>query len=287
MASAIRLAVSQLPELTRRLERFFPLSLKAYYLAQSVHGGQWSGVEFVVDDWPDFGALVYRPAKGSDGKHFSKFTAKNYGLYGESRERLTRLLSIPGIVNWEKDAIFSAVRVETELDALRDATGERGKLVDGEPARMYYREIDEQLPDCSLPDGWTATKIPQDAVGKLMQNWAFGTTEGAEEYIKQCLQFPSCALWDAKGEMMGCLMSHEYGSNGLLFVDKSVRRQGVALELAHRLQKAMLEAGRKNTFVYAAYSNEAAHQFAHATGFSVVPKGDSLRCYYTPASAKL
>ncbi|KAK6196304.1 hypothetical protein SNE40_001554 [Patella caerulea] len=228
-----------LPELLRKLKDGLPESYKEYSHVKNTIEKKWTSVDFYVDQWPEFTALVIRP---HPQKHELKYTDKYHFVYGTNTKQLMNIITADGFINWLERVTFGAVpsRFWSAIDDL--LIEKKGEIIKA-PGCIVHTITKEELVLHDVPDGMKLKWMNHNEAPELYRSNSKYQLTGVLEYSQALIsKFRSLALITKTGqEFVGVASQTYYGTIGFLFVHEQYRGNGCAKVILSHLAKSLLD----------------------------------------------
>ncbi|XP_059175750.1 uncharacterized protein LOC131955592 isoform X1 [Physella acuta] len=242
MCDELHLVTEQeIPQLLAWLEQELPQSYALYGVVKENTRLNWPGYQFYTIGWPNIQAA----ATGSTDLNcgcYDYFKNRVYiFLYARDAKSAQVLLTSPGIVDWNKPAIFQFP------DALTSGIHElfQSRFSYELHELTFYTMMapkDDVITSSQVPDDLIISPLePKRDAACMNSTWSY-KTEHSEKYMEQlALHFPSCGVFDRSGQCLGHVVGTPQGTVGILYVVPEMRRHGLGQILLRGISKAYFD----------------------------------------------
>ncbi|XP_041354433.1 glycine N-acyltransferase-like protein 3 [Gigantopelta aegis] len=264
---AVVLDKTQLPELLDGLEKSLPRSLKVHGDLKALLSGQWPGIDFVVDRWPDFSVVItkYDPTK-------TKCQYINHwcSIFCQDENAFKMLLEQPIAVDWSRRIMFDAVDLPL-LDILKETIKRIGSRICFEASTQMLQVTADSLVVVPVPEHLNMKSLESrnEVVETIAANWPY-SEPGVEEFIRQMIDtFPSRCLVDKEDNLIGYAIGESW-MLGMLFVKPEYRGRGYGKVIMSQLASVYVRSG-DSPVVCIVLDNPVSIKMHEQIGFKVIP----------------
>ncbi|XP_059140229.1 uncharacterized protein LOC131928268 [Physella acuta] len=280
MCDELHLVTEQeIPQLLAWLEQDLPQSYALYGVVKENTRLNWPGYQFYTIGWPNIQAAATGNTDLNCGCYdYFKTTAQLF-LYARDAKSAQVLLTSPGIVDWNKPAIFRFP--DTLTLGIREMFQSRFSC---EPQELtlytMMAQRDDVITSSQIPDELIISPLePKRDAAIMNSTWPY-KNEHSEKYLEQLiLRFPSCGVFDRSGQCLGHVVGTDKGTVGVLYVVPEMRRHGLGQMLLRELCKAYFDLDLP-CFANCVTNNIKSIQLFEKVGFKNI---DTIKVmYHTP-----
>ncbi|KAK7938971.1 hypothetical protein WMY93_002297 [Mugilogobius chulae] len=180
------------------LKKHLPKSFKVYGILYYINRGKPTTLEVVVDEWPDFKVIMFRP----DLKNKHALDYKLKVTVFSMDEQILRTMLTQEHTYWHIHFMFAGLDV-SDVPIIREVSAmKRVNLkINSTNNLMHLTEV------CHLNSP---------------------TLVALQKYPKYDLNFPSCCIKDEQDRPVSWILMYDYGAVGILYTVPEHRRKGYA-----------------------------------------------------------
>ncbi|XP_076448554.1 glycine-N-acyltransferase-like protein 3 isoform X2 [Babylonia areolata] len=261
---AVKLSETQLPQLLPWLEKHLPYTFKVHGDLQNYLREQYPDLEFFVDRWPHPRALVARVNPASEQTGVKRLEVD--GVFGTNDEALLSLLKDPDIVQWDSSLVLCSLTIN--LDAVLRAVEQMGKSTKLTVATLLTA-TPADLKRIPVPEGTKLRAATTADVSRIFSTWKFAGDRTDYLIQERVERYPSVYLETDTGHHVGHMLSTNYGTMGMLYVNPDFRRKGYAKVLISHMAQKFFDMG-KDAHVFIEEDNSPSRKLHEGLGFWVV-----------------
>lgn len=250
------------------LKQHFPKSLKVYGAIYCINRNKPSTLEIVVDSWPDFKVIIYRP----DPKRALE-SMKIVSYYSTDERVLRRVLMEENVVDWSTYFMFGGFDIShapllKEVSSYKEVKCRGFTLV-----RLMY------LPDSShllapAVDSELESRISSlnlSHVDLVNNTWKFGGDKNSFRRIKNFIgNLPTCCITDSHGQPVSWVLLYDYCAMGLLYTMPEHRGKGYAKVVVCAMVRRLFAEGYP-VYCFIEEENEVSYKLFKSLGFTEDP----------------
>ncbi|XP_059140228.1 uncharacterized protein LOC131928267 isoform X2 [Physella acuta] len=280
MCDELHLVTEQeIPQLLAWLEQELPQSYALYGVVRENTRLNWPGYQFYTIGWPNIQAAATGNTDLNCGCYdYFKTTAQLF-LYARDAKSAQVLLTSPGIVDWNKPAIFRFP--DTLTVGIREMFQSRFSY---EPQELTFYTMmaqrDDVITSSQLPDDLIISPLEPKRDATIMNStWPY-KRKHSDKYMEQLvLRYPSCGVFDRSGQCLGHVVGTDQGTVGILYVVPEMRRHGLGQILLRGLSKAYFDLDLP-CVAYCLTNNVQSIQLFEKVGYKKI---DTIKVmYHTP-----
>ncbi|XP_061913650.1 glycine N-acyltransferase-like protein 3 [Entelurus aequoreus] len=224
----------------RVLLKYLPRSFQVYGFLYAFNRNKPSNVQFVVDQWPDFQAIMSRP----DREQAFTFVPDTK-IYCTDEQVLKKMLTeedimdwstyIPGVCNVSFTSMLKEVSTNRQVSYRRLSATHSMYLPDStfllKPT--FGSEVESKI-----------SSLNHSHVDLVNRTWKYGGDERGYNYITFLISnFPSYCITDDQGQPVSWILVYDYLAIGVLYTLPKYRRKGYATVLVHAMARRLFADG--------------------------------------------
>ncbi|XP_030297605.1 glycine N-acyltransferase [Sparus aurata] len=263
----LELTGEQLKITESRLKRHFPRSLQAYgyvVLLNRSDGVRADPIKVLVDRWPDFSVIVFKPVCEQKGDLF-----KDTVVYATDEAILEETIRKTPVIDWSRYLcfgvnlrhldIFKAVATEKRLPSQKRSV-----------CHMMMLEDVSNLPSIDS-SGISLSSLDESHIGVVNQTWKFAESDGSVRMIRNMLaSYPSCCVLDADAKPVAWILTYMSCAMGMLYTLPEHRQKGYAKILISAMAKR-LHAQGSPVYCFIEEENVVSYKLFKNMGFTEDP----------------
>uniref|UniRef100_A0A671YPE9 Glycine N-acyltransferase-like protein n=1 Tax=Sparus aurata TaxID=8175 RepID=A0A671YPE9_SPAAU len=257
----LELTGEQLKITESRLKRHFPRSLQVY-------GVRADPIKVLVDRWPDFSVIVFKPVCEQKGDLF-----KDTVVYATDEAILEETIRKTPVIDWSRYLCFGKTMPCCSF---------RGFLIieHGNSLTFYsllstwLLQSGLMIIDSSLfciSSGISLSSLDESHIGVVNQTWKFAESDGSVRMIRNMLaSYPSCCVLDADAKPVAWILTYMSCAMGMLYTLPEHRQKGYAKILISAMAKR-LHAQGSPVYCFIEEENVVSYKLFKNMGFTEDP----------------
>ncbi|XP_055348959.1 uncharacterized protein LOC129595853 [Paramacrobiotus metropolitanus] len=225
---------------------------------------EWPGMEFIVDDYPQWNVCLYRPIKNSED-YVNRQTKYGVSIFCKNTESLENFLDNPDAIDWDMPVNFHAIPRTEIFDIIRRKclSVNPDLLWDGNEHCHVFLLSPDQIKTTTLPPGLHLGELRESHhADYVLDRWDFTEPE-TRPYVHYLLatasDFPNAAIFDMDtGLPCAFLLYTCDGAMGMGWVSPNYRNKGLFQIVNYELARKLFALGHKVAWTYVREDNEAA-----------------------------
>ncbi|XP_030627692.1 glycine N-acyltransferase-like protein 3 [Chanos chanos] len=246
------------------LKNYLPQSQQAYSFIFLINRARVSAADVLVDQWPDFSAIIIKPKREKEGDVF-----KDICVFARNEDTVRKVLADTNILDWQT---FLCLGVDLCYEEVvwgvaksKAASGNRVSV-----CHMMTLKDPSHLP----PTDSSALKVSslnESHVTLVNSTWKFAQEEHSMGMIRNMiLNFPSCCLLDTAGQPVAWILTYESCAIGMLYTVPEHRGKGYAKALVTIISKKLFSQGYP-VYCFIEEENQVSYRLFSKLGFTEDP----------------
>lgn len=250
------------------LKEHFPKSLKVYGAINYINRNKPHNLEVVVDSWPDFKVIIYRP----DPKR-ALGLGKTVSYYCTDERVLRRVLMEENAVDWSTYFMFGGFDT-SHAPLLKEVSSYKEvKCRDFTSVHLMYLPDSSHLlapaVDSELESRISSLNISH--VDLVNKTWKFGGDKQSFRKIEHFISnLPTCCITDSHGQPVSWILLYDYCAMGLLYTMPEHRGKGYAKVVVSTMAKRLFAEGYP-VYSFIEVENEVSYRLYKSLGFTEDP----------------
>lgn len=227
-----------------------------------------STLEVLVDSWPDFKSIVFRPdlknARASD------FT-KKVTLFCTDEDALRRMIEEQDAIDWSAYFLIGGFDISL-APMLKEIAASRGVNVRGFTlVHLMTLSDPRDLPELHGYSSNRISSLNDSHVDIVNKTWKFGGNEKGYRNIQNLItHFPCCCILDESNQPISWLLMYDYCALGILYTLPEYRGRGYAKTLIISMSKRLHDQGYP-VYCFIEEENEGSLRLFKGLGFKEDP----------------
>ncbi|XP_061084231.1 glycine N-acyltransferase-like protein 3 isoform X3 [Conger conger] len=258
---------AELQQAEKVLHSHLPKSIKVYGFLFAMNRDKPHTLEVVVDSWPDFKTIIFRPHPQS------ALLYKKVTLFSTDEKILKRMLTEDNCLDWNQYFKIGGMDIHhaTMLKAISDAKG----VTFRQCFVVHLLELRDPslLPQLTVSRDVEAriSSLNESHVGLLNETWKLGGDKKGFQLIKHLIShFPTCCITDEEGRPVSWVLLYDFCAMGMLYTLPEHRGKGYAKILVSTMA-ARLHAQGYPVYCYIEEENQVSYRLFKKLGFTEDP----------------
>ncbi|KAG5266911.1 hypothetical protein AALO_G00237680 [Alosa alosa] len=250
------------------LRHYLPKSSKVYGYLFGMNRNKPSTLEVVVDTWPDFKSIIFRPNLKND--RVSDYT-KKVTLFCTDVQVLKRMIMEENSIDWTTYFLLGGLDI-TLAPMVKEVAASRGVTVRCFTlCHLLTLSDPHDLPDSPSSIENRICSLNESHIDIVNKTWKFGGNEKGYNNIKNLMcNFPSCCIVDETGQPVSWVLMYDYCALGILYTKPEHRGKGYAKILITVLSKKLLAQGYP-VYCFIEEGNDISLRLFKSLGFTEDP----------------
>ncbi|XP_071337308.1 glycine N-acyltransferase-like protein 3 [Trachinotus anak] len=250
------------------LQKHLPKSYKVYGFLHGINRNKPTTLEVVVDTWPDFKVVIFRPDPRNRQVPQLK---KKVTYYSMDEHILRKMLTEEDAVDWTTTSFLIGGLDFSHAPLLKEVSSKRGvnnrcfTLV-----HLLYLPDSSHLLTPNVDSGLESriSSLNLSHVDLVNKTWKFGGDEQGYNNIKNLISnFPSCCISDGQGQPVSWILVYDYCAMGMLYTLPEHRGKGYAKVLVSTMARRLHAEGCP-VYCFIEEDNEVSYRLFKNLGFT-------------------
>ncbi|KAJ8263030.1 hypothetical protein COCON_G00154870 [Conger conger] len=264
---------AELRQAEKVLQSYLPRSFMVYGFLFGMNRNKPQTLEVVVDSWPDFKTIIFRPHQKNE---YALFLSKVVTFFSTDEKILKRMLTEDNILDWNQ--YFEMIGID-----ICHVTILKGISV---KSRQWSVEHLLELKDPNLLPQLRVNSDLEPRISSLNEShislvnktWKYGGDEKSFQLVKLLIShFPTCCITDEEGRPVSWVLLYDCYAMGMLYTAPEYRRRGYAKILISTMATRLHSQGYP-VYCYIQEENQLSYSLFKKLGFTEDPSYRAV-CY--------
>ncbi|XP_026166050.1 glycine N-acyltransferase-like [Mastacembelus armatus] len=229
----MELKEEQLKVAESQLRKYLPRSQQVYGCLLLYNRVRSDPVKFLVDRWPEFSVIIYKPQQEQKGDVF-----KDMLVFAIDEAILEETIRKPSVIDWTRYLCFGTCLHHWET--LKSVASEKDVSIRKVAVcRKMTLEDVSKLPSIDS-SGIAVRSLDESHISLVNRAWKFGDNEMSVRMIQNMIMnFPTCCVLDTEGRPVSWILTYASCAIGMLYTVPEHRGKGYAKVLISTMAKKL------------------------------------------------
>ncbi|GAA6094239.1 glycine N-acyltransferase-like protein 3 isoform X2 [Tachysurus ichikawai] len=250
----------ELKKAEEALRHFFPESQEVYGYVCRINRADVDPTDVLVDQWPDFRALLVKPGQQQDPD-----LIRDVCIFNKDKSCLMNILTRTDVLDWKQDMILS---VDLQHEAMIKAVAANKSVPINKTVVGHLMRL--QDPSKLKPERFSfqVSSVKESHAALINSKWVLGSGERTEPLIRDMIRnFPSCCVLDSEGQLVSWLLTYPSCAMGPIYTLPEHRQKGYAKALVTILAKKLHSDGYP-VYCFINLENQPSYRLLTSLGFT-------------------